>query len=297
MDNNAFVALKPFASSEFNLFGLDEKPVGLDVLVESERGRASIIKGISTLQRRQIRLRTAEIARYVVSAIGIWIPLSLISLIATVLLAVYGIGLGAASTLLMTLFIVAFGATERDDKRNGRHNYGHFWVSREAKYAIQQLRDSRAGIAEKIRHLKERLAAWDRIPEGVRSDVRLLSSYVSDYDANVRLYNAEAKRAQFYVERNHMDRIEAETALAAMRETLADQHREVIETVMAADQACIALACAPTGERAVLTPNLEALRERLNRLGENVKKEFALEAIMRKELGPASLSSKASNAS
>ena len=73
-------------------------------------------------------------------------------------------------------------------------------------------------------------------------------------------------------------------SVTGMRETIESQRREIVETIMSADAACIALVCQPDGERSLISPNLEALRAKLNGLGESVREHLALETIIGREL-------------
>ncbi|MEK9132119.1 MAG: hypothetical protein AAB606_00190 [Patescibacteria group bacterium] len=278
-----FRRIEPFKSEEYTLFGIDEQPVKLDALVKITKEETNLWKQIHALHSQNKKRYTLEICRATVSIVGFSGLVVLMATIAAILLFSNGKVWYGLAVLLSSIFISVAGRFQ-SAKRGFYLDMDELLWSKTAKNYLRNSKAARAKNKAEIAKLKNELAVWNKLPEAARNDVCLLVALIHDHNANVRLFNAEAKRAKFYVERQHLEREKAEAGLQAMRETIESQRREIVETIMSADAACIALVCQPDGERSLISPNLEALRAKLNGLGESVREHLALETIIGREL-------------
>lgn len=276
-----FETLEPFPIKDFTLFGADEQPVQLQELAEVELQDVKLRRRIKAIARRNAWRKFLEIARAAPGIVGVSGPFLVVPWLYPIFFHPKG-GVNWASWVLTSIVISLMALLGRVSFREDEGE--DFVLTRSALEYIDRSRDERKVESEEKKSLEGKVGVWDRIPEQIRDDVRQLVAFIASYDANVRLFNAEAKRAAFYVARGHYSHDEVDGGLAAMRETIADQKREIVETIASTDKACIALALQPDGERVAISANLEAMRERLNGLGSRVREELALEAIMQKEL-------------
>ena len=279
--SDPFSSLQPFESGEYSLFGTDEQPVNLDELVKTSTEYVAIKRNISQLTRQNAWRLALQVSLTIISIVGMS---GLAAVTACILLFLYVPTITITiilSVAAIFLFFLVRLLVRDDDNRTGNE---YFFVSEFTQNIVNPLAAKRQENISKKRELKTRLNIWQRIPEAVRADVRRLVALIRDYDANVRLYNAETKRAKFYVERGYFKLEESEKGLSAMRSTLDLQKRELVETIANADAACITLVCQPEGDRALISPDLENLREKLNGLSGKVREQLALETIINREL-------------
>lgn len=191
-------------------------------------------------------------------------------------------GLAISVSLMLAMSVMVVRGLWRDSA--GRGDF--FGVIHDVKPALKNIRNSSQVYYKRIESLSADLAVITGIPEPTRALVADLVALIAAHNANVELYNAEAERSEFYVKRGHADQTAEEQRLQALHETLGVQRQEIIETLMAADRACIAIVCQPRGSGALITPNLEVLREHLNALGEKVSQPLIDEGVIRRELAP-----------
>lgn len=276
-----FSALAPFEAKEYSLFGKDEQPVPLDSLMKAE---GPLLEQTYALRGENQDRYILEICRATVSIVGISGLFVLMATIVAIILFAYGQIEGGVVALVGTILASLAGRVSATKDMCDDIDWSYFLWSRKARNYVHSSKAVRAKNRAKIDALQSELDVWNKLPEAVKDDARQLVALIHDHDANIRMFNAEAKRAKFYVERGHLEHEKAEAGLLAMRETLQEQRREIVETIMSADAACIALVCQPEGERSLITPNLEALRAKLNGLGESVREHLALETIIRREL-------------
>jgi hypothetical protein len=279
-----FAPIQFFEQEKYHLFGADEQPVALEALIAAETGAPKIENRIAKLRNRNAWLSLKAFFRKAASLVG-WEGLVLS---AALLVSVFGFLLAntafkiqiVAFSLFIGIPIFGFFHKWRDMFR-GR---GNFWTTKKAKQFLQAARQEKELNRAETSELQRALNVWERVSAPIRPSVRQLVRRIQDYNANVKFYNAEAKRAKFFVERGHLKLEEAAAGLQAMRQTLIRQRREIIETIMSADAACIAQVCQPTGEQALISPRLEALRDKLDRVSLEVRDQLTLEELIEREL-------------